>query len=403
MQRLLLVPLILTSLQACFDKGGVDELAIRGMAVADLDQDGAMDIVGIASDIEVSRGRHIAYLLINDINNPGNITLRQKFSIPGPPGTGAFSIAVGDLNHDGFADIAIQHEQTIYLLQQKPASPGSFEAPVGIANDIPTFEMAIADLNQDGYGDIALFGYAGESSILFQDSMAAGRFLPRSALGTGAKDLAIGDLDGDLINDLAIIDQGQVKLLLQDQGVPGNFIPADQFGTPDQPDEIALADLDQDTRLDVVVKNSDVDTSASGSLGVWLQDDTNPGTFPHADHYGHLCIPHQMAVADLNHDGSPDLAVITYGDLCTDSSIDFDKTYQETNLFFQIPATPGLFSPPFPLYVDGDPINPFQVADFNNDGYNDLVSHDDNIFVLYYQNPASPGSFLGRTVVYDPN
>ena len=46
--------------------------------------------------------------------------------------------------------------------------------------------------------------------------------------------------------------------------------------------------------------------------------------------------------------------------------------------------------------------NSIAIGDMNSDNFNDLIISED-AFVIRFQDSASPGSFLGRTKIYDPN
>jgi hypothetical protein len=293
----------------------------------------------------------------------------------------------------------LYHRLNLYLLLQKPGNPGEFNSPGRIAGAITTYSIAIADFNQDGFNDIALYG--SKLSILFQDSINPGSFLPPKDTGIHAGALAVGDLDGDLIGDLAIIDGEVVKILLQDPGVPGSFAMAAQLDAGDQPHEIAIADLDQDSRLDlIVVDRGTVKGRPYGSLIVFLQDAGNPGSFPRTDRYGALCQPHELTVADLNHDNLPDLAVATNDEFCATG--DLDDLDRVLVLLKQDLASPGRFEMPSPLPNIDSTSEILRALDYDADGYNDLLLGGGEIDVLR-QRASSPGRFHGRRLIYDLN
>jgi hypothetical protein len=96
-----------------------------------------------------------------------------------------------------------------------------------------------------------------ELSILFQDPASIGNFLPRTSLGIGSSSVAMGDLDGDLLADLAATspDQGLVMILLQNPAAVGTFLPPVEYTAGDQPIHVAIGDLDGDTLPDLSVAN----------------------------------------------------------------------------------------------------------------------------------------------------
>ena len=89
--------------------------------------------------------------------------------------------------------------------------------------------MAVGDLNGDGRPDIAVANYGlpatpGSVSVLLQDPANPGKFLAPSLYPgiTGPSFVAIGDLNGNGLNDLAIADGGMV-VRFQVVGQPGVF------------------------------------------------------------------------------------------------------------------------------------------------------------------------------------
>jgi hypothetical protein len=124
----------------------------------------------------------------------------------------------------------------VYVLIQNPAAHGSFLAPVRYA-------IATQDRPQ---------------SILLRDLQ-----------GTGKLDIVIGG-------------QKFVTVLPHDPAAPGKFLTASVYPAPGA-NEIAIADVNGDAKLDIVV-SSGVTFPMQGGVatthpGVLLQSATTPGTF----------------------------------------------------------------------------------------------------------------------------
>ena len=186
-----------------------------GVAVDDLDQDGAADIVVTLTN-SGGNTRHYSSIILNDPALPGSFFLSDEFKLQGADRDWPASVALGDLNDDGFADIATQNKEAIFILFQDSTLPGQFFVPLKIVVGTYAQSLAIGDLNEDGFDDLAIAGGQAHLSILFQDSLNPGDFLPLVNLGTSSNSVAIGDLDGDSINDMAVAGSGKVRLLFQD-------------------------------------------------------------------------------------------------------------------------------------------------------------------------------------------
>jgi hypothetical protein len=371
--------------------GDSDSAIEWAVAVDDLDLDGAVDIALTFTDTD-GNPDHYASVILNDLNFPGSFFLSDEFELKGSKRDWPTSITLGDLNDDGFPDIATENGEAIFILFQDSTLPGQFFVPLKIAVDQVTESLAIGDLNEDGFNDLAISGGGPHLSILFQDSLNPGIFLPLVNLGISSSSVAIGDLDGDFINDMAVTSSGKVKLLFQDPVVPGSFSVAMNLDVGDQPTDVKIEDLDKDGRLDLVVGNfGPPDDFKKGSVSVLLQDAINAGQFLPAVNYSFKCRAREISLGDLNDNGFLDIAIASGCEDC------------EITILFQDITNIGTFLSPVKYSCKAFPY-PWSIAigDMNNDNFNDLIISEDG-FVIRFQDSASPGNFLGRTKIYDPN
>src|SRR5262249_35576375 len=122
---------------------------------------------------------------------------------------------------------------------------------------------------------------------------------------------------------------GGVAILLQDASHPGTFLAPVSYETPGGAVDVAVADLDKDGKPDVVVAN--LNPPPTGSISVLLQDPAQPGVLKSASSYAGFGEPIGVAIADLNNDGYPDIAVA-------------DGT--SATVLWAIPTAPGTFQAP---------------------------------------------------------
>ncbi len=316
-------------------------------------------------------------------------------------GTGylARSVAVVDLNRDGRLDIvsaiaASPSTQSLLSARiQSPAGPGAFEDPVQSPAGAYPVSIAVGDLDGDGLPDVAVAdgAVAADGShavdVQFQVAGTPGAFSAPVALSLGPltpRSLVLEDLDGDGRLDIAVAaaGTGDVQVLFQQE--PGTFAAPTGFPAGGEPTAVAAARLTGTGGVDLVV------VTASGKLSVLLHG-TTPGTFLPPASYGAGTSPSAVQVADMDGDGLPDVVVA-----------DYDGTLE---VFFQAPAGDGTLLPP----VRHDTLDygscSISIGDIDGDGRPDVVVANagppgyPGSVVVFMQDHAAPGR-LGPPVLY---
>lgn len=271
------------------------------LATGDLDRDGLVDIALTQTDIN-----SVAVFPQNP-GNPGAFLARSNFQAGSLP----VGIAIGELNGDFINDIAVAGEQSA-LLTNNPASPGSRFTESGIALPAQHF-IATADIDSDSRNDLA-FTSGNMVTVLFQDPepAAAGNYTRSDeyASGEGTSGMAIADLNGDSLADLAVASNenmnGRVSIFFNEPLAAGTFQTPVHYGTDTRAVAVAIGNLNGDALPDLAVASDHED---GGSVAVLLQEPTNPGTFNAAVLYPGNHGVDDVAIADLNQDGLPDLLI----------------------------------------------------------------------------------------------
>jgi hypothetical protein len=216
------------------------------------------------------------------------------------------------VNGDGLPDLVSADYNVSLFLQ---TSAGTFASPVSLYSGGANW-VAIGDLNGDGMPDIALTDSVGVKLLLHTGAASSTTYAAPVAVFTqsldpgitGANVIAIADVNGDGLNDLVITDPGPagspptVNVLLQDPNNKGTFLPAVSYPLNDNniAQSIVVTDVNGDGKPDIVV-------GGAAAVDVLLQGST-PGTFSAATSYP-VGGASEIAIADVNGDGLVDIVV----------------------------------------------------------------------------------------------
>lgn len=265
-------------------------------ALADLDQDGDLDIV-VSND---EPDRKLVYL------NDG----RGRFTETGSFGSPAWStryVTLADLNGDRFPDIVVANRgnppkspaQSFVCFNDRKAG---FAACEPLPSESATSIVA-ADFDADGAFDLFIpHRDGGQSILLWNDGQ--GHFPASTKVGPARAWIRIGaagDFDGDGRLDLVIIDERQKASFVISNRGGRQFGGSVQLpGPPRTPYSLAVADLNRDARPDIVVGYVELPGSVyfnDGKGRAFREVRWNDGKG----------VVYGMAFSDLDGDGWPDI------------------------------------------------------------------------------------------------
>nr|MBA3915488.1 VCBS repeat-containing protein [Terriglobales bacterium] len=258
--------------------------------VGDFNQDGIPDLAVDAFEVSIYIGR-------------GNGTFRRQVTYPGTPDErGAFLVA-GDFNNDGIADLASSSFASNYLAVLYGNGDGTFKASSLFGTGPCPYSAVAADFNKDGNLDLAVPDDC-DTNFVELVGDGKGNFLTRRSFPLGiyseAGAVAAGYLDSDKHLDLIVADSGSPVLSILVGDKNGGFRVTNTYLSNGVPAWVATADLNDDGSTDVVVAEGRDDT-----VGVVLGN--GDGTLQNEVTYPTGNNPVFAAAVDVNGDGEPDL------------------------------------------------------------------------------------------------
>lgn len=271
----------------------------RDVALGDLDGDGHVDAV-VAQGSFGSAQENVIWI------NNGNVVFTESGQFIG--GGDSRSVALADLDGDGDLDIiianagsAIPNDDEIWINQggTQGGETGVFAPSQSLANG-ESFLVEVGDLDSDGDLDAIIAGTQGVQ-IWWNDgggNFSAGPTFPFF----GLNDIALGDLDSDSDLDIVVAGEGQLfpsQVFWNEWNTRQTFTPGPLLVTSGVNSGVAIADLDNDSHLDIYLATSEAnvvwwnngDGFFSAGTGIGDQNDTD------------------VALGDFNGDGDVDAFV----------------------------------------------------------------------------------------------
>jgi hypothetical protein len=395
------------------------------ITVGDLNNDNTLDIVIVDSENDE------VYVLPTYGNGSfATITAYDPIS-----GSNPSCVAVADFNNDNLLDLVVANNGTnnVLVLMDYSITPSARQSHCRLQIETDTMtSVVVRDFNNDHILDIA---YNVEANIGILTGMGNETFSEEITYLTGdgftLQYICVGDLNND--NRMDIISASRfsnnVNIFLGYGNGTFATMMAYSTGKGSNPWWIALADVNNDNRLDIVSANTGSDT-----IGILLGN--GDGTFLTVITYstGINSMPRSVAIGDINSDNHLDIVVANWNgsviiflghgngiftfmttysvggnlfslalaDFSSDNHLDIVIANTKAgNVIVFLGYGNGTFASQT-TYSTGSTSTPYYVvvADFNNDNISDIAATNfgtDNVFIFYgYGN----GSFqLSRTYI----
>jgi hypothetical protein len=225
------------------------------LALADVDADGDLDLV-------VANGQHLAQAdWIYSNNGLGVFSGRRPLGAATNPDP-SYGVAVGDVDADGDPDVVVANDLVLAPVYRNDGK-GNFSQIATLGNYLapqPRRAVALGDLDSDGDLDVVLVGLGQDHLYL---NGGDGRRWTERELGTRqagfetrATAVALADIDNDGDLDVVLPARGNVRSIIFLNDGRAGFAEARAFDDgPEHTTSVAVGDIDNDGDLDIVAAN----------------------------------------------------------------------------------------------------------------------------------------------------
>jgi subtilisin family serine protease len=246
------------------------------LVAADIDLDGDDDLA-----VTVDGSADSVHILKNNNGVAPSFTPLQQLSL----GTAApLSIAAGDLNGDGRPELVVGNfvGDNVRVLLNAGGTSFTLQTPISVA-DGPSSVAIVPDMNGDGHKDLVIASSGANAVTILNGNGAAGFSSPTVIpVGQGPRTVAVADVDDD--NDLDLIVGNSLTndvVVLRRQGPGLNFSFAESSGLANFSrlvvsgvKHVLATDLDNNGVMDLAAVRGDIN---GGSLAV-LHNALAPGS-----------------------------------------------------------------------------------------------------------------------------
>lgn len=262
------------------------------VVVADFNGDGKLDMASanyFSNDVSVLLG-----------NGDGTFQAQRSAAA----GNNPYALVAADFNGDGKADLAVTHinntNPSLSVLLGN--GDGSFQAPLTVGAQLSVISVAVGDFNSDGKADLALSGR--HAGVLLGNGDGTFQALRTVNTEQGVTSVAVADFNGDGKADLAMGGTGVGVCLGNGDGT---FQAENHYGY-ESTLSIAVGDFNGDGRADLVAATADFYTNDNVVARVQLGN--GDGTFQsERDVFGYQTFVESLAVGDFDGDGKTDVAL----------------------------------------------------------------------------------------------
>ncbi|MBL7693597.1 MAG: VCBS repeat-containing protein [Ferruginibacter sp.] len=281
------------------------------LTVADVDGDGMKDIIiGIVSSVVPTTNK---FTVLRNTSSAGSISFAPQIDFAIPGNGYSYEAHLGEIDGDGKPDVVILEGTGIQIFRNT-SIPGSISLTPPVAIGVTANGIAIADMNANGKAELIITKNMPASQLAIYNNISTPGTIsfdapvlfntPLSPVG-----IAVGNLDNDNKPDIAITNTDNYSISVFKNTSTGPAITLDtrqDFSAGVNPWDIRIADIDGDSKFDVITSYV---IAGSPIISLFRNIGTG-GSIQLAGKvdYATEISPQFIAIADLNNDGRLDLA-----------------------------------------------------------------------------------------------
>ncbi|MCV2884053.1 VCBS repeat-containing protein [Aestuariibacter sp. AA17] len=224
----------------------------HAVKLRDLDGDNKPELIIDSRD-------NLGLMILKGLANGTFSNEKHIIAMGGDPYRG---FAINDINKDGALDLVTPNQRDIGIALSLHQSNMTFSLDTLTHADSP-FTVELADLNADTHLDLIVL--TNGNTVTVYSGNGQGQFNVKSKTTipfySGAKQVAIGDINGDKIDDALISNwSGEILIILGDDSA---FLTA-TFTLEDiaKPWAVALSDLNRDGKSDMIIADGSSNLAA---------------------------------------------------------------------------------------------------------------------------------------------
>src|SRR4051812_1076981 len=274
------------------------------LASGDFNRDGNRDLVVAEQGQFMAPGNDSVSVLLG--MHGGRFRKAVHYSV----GNGPTAVAVGDFNRDHRKDLAVTNGFSDDVSILLGRAQGRFRRAVNysVGSGVAPYSVAVGDFNEDGRADLAVGEFfAPRVAILF--GRRNGTFGPAqnraAGSGEGTASVVIRDFNRDGHRDFATTGADGVAIRLGAGN--GKFRAPRRYPTGQDPTSIAAGRFNKDKKLDLAVANQHDPVASRRHHTVTVLLGRRHGRFGRARSYLVGRGPETVAVGDLTGDGIQDI------------------------------------------------------------------------------------------------